>query len=158
MTSKSIRYASVATVAVVLVSGFMLSTARAQAGGQPLILDTQTGIHGGAPGNVLQTGPVTGSGMVAARPMASLQELPQQGQQPMVVSPYIEVQPPGQSSGSSSGAGAGRSSQNAYALQQGNASSRSSMGLTPTGSLGIKRGLSSQNGQGSSGSTMTPPK
>jgi len=64
----------------------------AQAGGQPLILDTQTGIHSGAGGTVLQTGPLNGSGMVPARPMATLPELPQQGQQTIIVSPYIDLQ------------------------------------------------------------------
>ncbi|GAB5099693.1 hypothetical protein [Caballeronia sp. HLA56] len=56
-------------------------------GGEPLVLDTQTGIHSGVPGTVLQTGPLGGPGMV---PMATLPGPPQQDQPPIVVSPYID--------------------------------------------------------------------
>lgn len=85
-----VRY--VATAALWLVLGLTALDAFAQAGGQPLILDTQTGIHSGAGGTVLQTGPLNGSGVVPARPMATLPELPQQDQQTIIVSPYIELQ------------------------------------------------------------------
>lgn len=162
MTPKSIRYTSLAALAGALV----LSEAHAQAGGQPLILDTQTGIHSGAPGNVLQTGPITGSGMVQARPMAKLQELPQQDQQTTIVSPYISVQPPGQGTNSQTRTGttggtqtrASRPAQNAYALQQGNESAQSSTGLVPSRSSGGKRGLSTSGGQGGTTSTGIAPK
>jgi hypothetical protein len=83
---------SVAIAALCLVSGLTTLDAFAQAGGQPLILSTQTGIHSGAGGTVLQTGPLNGSGMVPASPMATLPELPQQDQQTIVVSPYIDLQ------------------------------------------------------------------
>jgi hypothetical protein len=85
--------------ALLLVSGLMTCGAFGQAGGRPLVLDTQTGIHSGAGGTVLQSGPLNGSGMVPARPMAVLPELPQQDQQTIVVSPYIALQPGGYSSG-----------------------------------------------------------
>ena len=61
--------------------------ALAKPGGEPLVLDTQTGIHSGVSGTVLQSGPLGGPGMV---PMATLPELPQQGEPPIVVSPYVE--------------------------------------------------------------------
>jgi hypothetical protein len=97
----------VATAALWLILGLTTLDAFAQAGGQPLILDTQTGIHSGAGGTVLQTGPLNGTGMVQARPTAALQELPQQDQQTIVVSPYIELQqgahPGGQGYGLSTG-------------------------------------------------------
>jgi hypothetical protein len=83
------------TVALMLVSGLMTCGAFAQAGGRPLVLDTQTGIHSGADGTVLQSG----SSMVPARPMATLRELPQQDQQQIVVSPYIELQSGGRNDG-----------------------------------------------------------
>jgi hypothetical protein len=82
----------VATAALCLVLGLTTLDAFAQAGGQPLILSTQTGIHSGAGGSVLQTGPLNGSGMVPASPMARLPELPQQDQQTIIVSPYIDLQ------------------------------------------------------------------
>ncbi|SAL82684.1 hypothetical protein AWB74_06346 [Caballeronia arvi] len=61
--------------------------ALAKPGGEPLVLDTQTGIHSGVSGTVLQSGPLGGPGMV---PMATLPGLPQQGEPPIVVSPYVE--------------------------------------------------------------------
>jgi hypothetical protein len=92
-----------ATAALWLVSGLTALDAFAQAGGRPLILDTQTGIHSGAGGTVLQTAPLNGSGLVPARPLATLPELPQQDQQTIVVSPYIELPQGGQGYGSSRG-------------------------------------------------------
>ncbi|MFK4447434.1 hypothetical protein ABH944_007828 [Caballeronia udeis] len=100
-----VRYVTAAALSLVL--GLTALDASAQAGGQPLILDTQTGIHSGAGGTVLQTGPLNGAGMVPARPMATLPELPQQDQQTIIVSPYIELQQgkhhAGQGYGSSTG-------------------------------------------------------
>lgn len=61
--------------------------ALAKPGGEPLVLDTQTGIHSGVSGTVLQSGTLGGPGMV---PMATLPELPQQEQPPIVVSPYVQ--------------------------------------------------------------------
>jgi len=92
-----------ATAALWLVLGLTALDAFAQAGGRPLILDTQTGIHSGAGGTVLQTAPLNGSGLVPARPLATLPELPQQDQQTIVVSPYIELPQGGQGYGSSKG-------------------------------------------------------
>ncbi|WP_165092020.1 MULTISPECIES: hypothetical protein [unclassified Caballeronia] len=99
----------VATAALCLVSGLAALGAFAQAGGQPLILDTQTGIHSGAGGNVLQTGPLNGSGMVPARALPTLPELPQKDQQTIIVSPYIDLQQGGHRAGQ--GYGASTSSQ-----------------------------------------------
>jgi hypothetical protein len=96
-----------AATALLLVSGLMACDAFAQAGGRPLVLDTQTGIQSGAAGTVLQTGPLYGSGMIPARPMATLPELPQQDQQTIVVSPYIELQPGGHNSGQGYGSSPG---------------------------------------------------
>lgn len=91
----------VAMAALCLALSLPTLDAFAQAGGQPLILDTQSGIHSGAGGTVLQTGPLNGPGMVPARPMATLPELPQQDQQTIIVSPYIDLQQGGQKYGSS---------------------------------------------------------
>lgn len=111
MNSVRQRVGAVATCVLALALAVSASNASAQAGGKELILDSQSGIHGGAPGTVLQTGPITGSGMVQARPMAQLLELPQQNATPIMVAPYIEIGPPGQSvNGTSSGNGSnGRS-------------------------------------------------
>ncbi|WP_158934251.1 hypothetical protein [Burkholderia sp. S171] len=97
----------VATAALWLVSGLTTFNAAGQAGGQPLILDTQAGIHSGAGGTVLQTGPLTGSGIVPARPTATLPELPQQDQQTIIVSPYIDLQQGGNRAGQGYGAATG---------------------------------------------------
>ncbi|MDR5878316.1 hypothetical protein [Caballeronia sp. LZ032] len=71
------------------------SPVQAKAGGEPLVLDTQTGIHSGASGTVLQSGALGGPGMV---PMQTLQGPPQEAQPPIVVSPYVEYPGAGQSS------------------------------------------------------------
>jgi hypothetical protein len=73
--------------------------ALAKPGGEPLVLDSQTGIHSGVPGTVLQSGSLGGPGMVHAQPMATLPELPQQEQMPIMVSPYVQYG--GQTSGQS---------------------------------------------------------
>jgi hypothetical protein len=103
MKSNRLRLKYALCGALFLACGFASLGSRAQAGGQPFVLDTQTGIHGGSAGNVLQTGPLTGSGMVQARTLTTLPELQPQNQQPIVVSPYIEVQPGGQGYGSTTG-------------------------------------------------------
>jgi hypothetical protein len=72
---------------VVLAAGLCCDMALAKPGGEPLVLDTQTGIHSGVSGTVLQSGPLGAPGMV---PMATLPGLPQQEQLPIVVSPYVE--------------------------------------------------------------------
>lgn len=73
----------------VLVAGCLpfCQAAWAKPGGEPLVLDTQTGIHSGVSGTVLQTAPLGAPGMV---PMATLPDPPQQEQQPIVVSPYVQ--------------------------------------------------------------------
>ncbi|KXV12942.1 hypothetical protein CR51_06240 [Caballeronia megalochromosomata] len=83
------RVARIARVCVALAAVLSGSQATfAKPGGEPLVLDTQTGIHSGVSGTVLQSGPLGGPGMV---PMATLPGLPQDaGQQPIVVSPYVE--------------------------------------------------------------------
>jgi len=97
----------VATAALWFLSGLTALDALGQAGGQPLVLDTQTGIHSGAGGTILQTGPLNGLGMVPARPMATLPELPQQDQQTIIVSPYIELQQGGHHAGQGYGSSTG---------------------------------------------------
>jgi hypothetical protein len=88
------RAARTARVSVALVLAWSGSHhAFAKPGGEPLVLDTQTGIHSGVSGTVLQSGPLGGPGMV---PMATLPGLQQQDP-PIVVSPYVEY-PGGQNS------------------------------------------------------------
>ncbi|KMY86927.1 hypothetical protein BUMB_01482 [Candidatus Paraburkholderia calva] len=77
--------------------------AQAKPGGEPLLLDTQTGIHSGVPGTILQTALLNSSGMVQMDTLPNLQ----QDQPPIVVSPYVEY-PTGQSGTSSSGYSGGR--------------------------------------------------
>ncbi|MDR5854768.1 hypothetical protein P9239_10110 [Caballeronia sp. LZ062] len=84
LCARCARCALCALSAVALCHGGL---AVAKPGGEPLVLDTQTGIHSGVSGTVLQTGPLGGPGMV---PMATLPGPPQQEQQPIVVSPYVE--------------------------------------------------------------------
>jgi hypothetical protein len=100
-------YQAYRAAVVLTVSSLMAITtgAFAQAGGQPLVLDTQTGIHSGVAGTVLQTGPLNGSGTIPARPMATLPELSQQDRQTIVVSPYIEIQPSVYTNGQGQGSG-----------------------------------------------------
>ncbi|WP_244815796.1 hypothetical protein [Caballeronia sp. Lep1P3] len=69
-----------------LASCFLCPLAQAVPGGEPLVLDTQAGIHSGAGGTILQSAPLGAAGMV---PMATLPGLKQE-QQPIVVSPYVE--------------------------------------------------------------------
>lgn len=58
---------------------------------QPVILDTQTGIHDGRSGVVLQNAPLVHQPMVAAQPTASLQEFAPQQQPAIIVAPYVEL-------------------------------------------------------------------
>jgi hypothetical protein len=174
MKSNRLRLKYALCGALFLACGFVSLGARAQAGGQPLVLDTQTGIHGGSAGTVLQTGPLTGgSGMVQARPLATLPELPQ-NQQTIVVSPYIEVQPGGQSHGSTTGSrpsaagsryqqrsAASRSSSIAYDAQGANQphpATRQTRGTAPVAasSVPIPAGWSSDT-RSASGSVKKPP-
>lgn len=111
MSSRTTLIGYGAPVCVVLIFSAMIADAFAQAGGRPLILDTQSGIHSGAGGTVLQTGPLDEPGMVPARPLGSLPEVPQQGQQTIVVSPYIEVQPGGYAGAQGYGIAPGTQSQ-----------------------------------------------
>ncbi|AWY60982.1 hypothetical protein GNZ24_25195 [Burkholderia thailandensis] len=57
----------------------------------PLILDTQSGIHDGKSGIVLQNAPLSRAPIVAQAQPATMTELPPGSTQPMVVIPYIEV-------------------------------------------------------------------
>jgi hypothetical protein len=68
-----------------------IQAAVAKPGGEPLVLDTQTGIHSGAPGMVLQSAPLNSPGLVGAQPMPGLPGPPQQEQAPIIVSPYVEM-------------------------------------------------------------------
>ncbi|HEV3105253.1 MAG TPA: hypothetical protein VGZ01_06160 [Trinickia sp.] len=64
----------------------------AMADGQPLILDTRTGINDGQSGIVLQNAPLSSSPMVQAQPTASPAQLDQSNAQPpVIVAPYIEL-------------------------------------------------------------------
>ncbi|SAL02431.1 hypothetical protein [Caballeronia ptereochthonis] len=84
-----------ARLGVALAMGLCcIEVALARPGGEPLVLDTQSGIHSGVGGTVLQSGPLGGPGMV---PMATLPEFPQQAEPPIVVAPYVEF-PAGQGS------------------------------------------------------------
>lgn len=58
---------------------------------QPVILDTQTGIHDGQSGIVLENAPLVREPMVPAQSLPAPTELAPQGQQPIVVSPYIDL-------------------------------------------------------------------
>jgi hypothetical protein len=78
----TLRICALAAVCLPFTQGVV-----AKPGGEPLVLDTQTGIHSGVSGTVLQSAPLGAPGMV---PMATLPGLPQQEQQPIVVSPYIQ--------------------------------------------------------------------
>lgn len=55
---------------------------------EPVILGTQTGIHDGKSGVVLQNAPLSRQPMA---PTERLSELAPQAQPPIVVSPYVEI-------------------------------------------------------------------
>ncbi|SAK77178.1 hypothetical protein AWB79_04724 [Caballeronia hypogeia] len=89
--TKNVRFhggtARMARFCVAIAAGAcFFQLAFAKPGGEPLVLDTQTGIHSGVSGTVLQSGPLGGPGMV---PMDMLPGSPQQAE-PIVVSPYVE--------------------------------------------------------------------
>jgi hypothetical protein len=87
-----------------VASALLASSVCAQPGGEPLILDTQTGIHSGAGGTVLQTGPLTSHEMAQAPSLATLPGSQQQNQPIIEVTPYIGVpQQGGRSVGNPSG-------------------------------------------------------
>jgi hypothetical protein len=87
-----------------VVSALLASAVFAQPGGEPLILDTQTGIHSGAGGTVLQTGPLTSHEMVQAPSLPTVPGSQQQNQPIIEVTPYIGVpQQGGRSVGNLSG-------------------------------------------------------
>lgn len=54
----------------------------------PVVLDTQTGIHDGKSGIVLQNAPLVREPMV---PAATLTDIAPRGQQPIIVAPYVEL-------------------------------------------------------------------
>jgi hypothetical protein len=100
---------------VCTVAGFALmgSASYAVADGQPLVLDTQTGIHDGQSGIVLQNAPLSRAPMVPAQQLPTLQQLDStSGQPPIVVAPYIAL--PG------AGDGAAPSAGSSYRLSPGN--------------------------------------
>lgn len=64
----------------------------ALAQGQPLVLDSQTGIHDGQSGLVLQNAPFSRAPMVPAQQLPTPAELDStSGQPPIVVAPYIAL-------------------------------------------------------------------
>ena len=79
----------------IAAAGFLLlcatDPARADSDRPPVILDTQSGIHDGKSGVVLQNAPLVRQPMVPAQPTATLTDMTPQAQQPIVVSPYIEL-------------------------------------------------------------------
>ncbi|MGN4077235.1 hypothetical protein ACS0X5_36420 [Burkholderia gladioli] len=80
---------------------WMAATLVAMAGGghvmakedrPPVVLDTQTGIHDGRSGVVLQTAPLNPAPIVAPAQIRQPAQLPQDNQQtPLIVAPYIRV-------------------------------------------------------------------
>ncbi|AOJ72182.1 MULTISPECIES: hypothetical protein [Burkholderia] len=60
-------------------------------GGAPLILDTQSGIHDGKGGIVLQNAPLSHASIVAPAQPAPMTELSSGSTAPMVIIPYIAV-------------------------------------------------------------------
>lgn len=92
----------------------------AMAGGQPvelgtqtgihdgqsgIVLDTQTGIHDGQSGIVLQNAPLSSAPMVPARQLPTLEQSDSgSGQPPIVVAPYIAL-PGAQGGAPTAGAG-----------------------------------------------------
>jgi hypothetical protein len=81
-----------------VVSALLASSVFAQPGGEPLTLDTQTGIHSGAGGTVLQTGPLTSHEMVQAPSLPAVPGSQDQIQPIIEVTPYIGVPQQGERS------------------------------------------------------------
>jgi hypothetical protein len=107
-----------------VASAVFASSVFAQSGGQPLVLDTQTGIHTGVGGTVLQTGPLTSHEMVQAPSVAGVPASPQQNQPVIEVTPYIGVPQHG-------GASAGKSSGTSASSRQRMQATPSRVGATP---------------------------
>ncbi|GAB7536117.1 hypothetical protein AB4851_21595 [Burkholderia sp. 22PA0099] len=57
----------------------------------PVVLDTQTGIHDGRSGTVLQTAPLNPAPIVEPAQIRQPAELQQNNQVPVVVAPYIRL-------------------------------------------------------------------
>jgi len=68
-----------------------VSPALADTDRPPVVLDTQTGIHDGRSGVILQNAPLARQPIVPAQPTAALPDMTPQAQQPIVVAPYIEL-------------------------------------------------------------------
>jgi hypothetical protein len=105
-TPRPARILMLTALAALAVSLCSVNPVQAKPGGEPLVLDTQTGIHSGVSGTVLQSGSLGGPGMV---PMQTLPGLPQEAEPPIVVSPYVEYPgTTGQSSAPTQPGGGGR--------------------------------------------------
>jgi hypothetical protein len=89
--ARSTRFATPATVSMLLATALIASSAFA-AGGQPLILDTQHGISDGQSGTVLQNAPLSHEPIVQAAPAAQPEQLaPYNQSTPVYVAPYINL-------------------------------------------------------------------
>ncbi len=75
---------------LIMVSGIALSVS-AEPGRAPLILDTQSGIHDGQSGTVLQNAPLSRAPIAAPAQMAAPAELAPNSGMPVIVAPYIEI-------------------------------------------------------------------
>jgi hypothetical protein len=74
-----------------LVATAISQPALADSDRKPVILDTQTGIHDGQSGVVLQSAPLGRTPIVSATDVAAPGELAPQTQPAIVVSPYIAL-------------------------------------------------------------------
>lgn len=85
-------FSLVRTAACVTLVG--ISTC-ALADGPPLILDSQTGVHGGQSGVILQSAPFSHEPMVPAQQLPTPQQLnTTSGEPPIIVAPYIALPGP----------------------------------------------------------------
>lgn len=86
------RFSSLARVPAVAAVGLLLlvaaSSTRADSDRPPVVLDTQTGIHDGKSGIVMQNAPLVREPMV---PATTLTDVAPRGQPPIIVSPYVEL-------------------------------------------------------------------
>jgi hypothetical protein len=87
--SRSIRWLPIVHAVVSLAFLCAAPMARAMSSGQPLVLDTQSGISDGHSGIILQTAPLSRQPIVEASPMAAPTELAPSSSIPIVVAPYI---------------------------------------------------------------------
>jgi hypothetical protein len=85
------RFARIVTCgsAVWLLGGYV--GVQAEPARQPLVLDTQTGIHDGKSGIVLQNAPLSRAPIAAPAQMASPAELAPNSTVPLIVAPYVQV-------------------------------------------------------------------